>query len=143
MVGQENMKKNKVIVSSILVAVVLIGVSFYGGMKYGQSNKVSVDRTNFGQRNPQIVGNNTLGGNRTLGGMVSGEIISIDDKSITVKSQDGGSRIIFLSASTTISKMTEGNLSDLIVGSNISINGSSNTDNSINAQTIQIRPKVN
>lgn len=137
------MKKNKVIVSSILVAVVLIGVSFYGGMKYGQSNKVSVDRTNFGQRNPQIVGNNTLGGNRTLGGMVSGEIISIDDKSITVKSQDGGSRIIFLSASTTISKMTEGNLSDLIVGSNISINGSSNTDNSINAQTIQIRPKVN
>jgi len=136
------MSKN-IIISSILVVVLLLGVSFYGGMKYGQNHKTSVDRTNLGQRNPQIVGNNTLGGNRTLGGMVSGEIISIDDKSITVKSQDGGSRIIFLSASTTISKMTEGNLSDLIVGSNISINGTNNTDNSINAQTIQIRPQIN
>lgn len=133
------MSKN-IIVSSVIVVVVLIGVSFYGGLKYGQGKSPTFDRTNLGQRNSQLGGNNVLGNNRTIGGMVSGEILFVDAKSLTIKSQDGGSRLIFLSASTTINRMTSGNLEDLVIGSNISVNGSSNTDNSINAQSIQIRP---
>jgi len=132
------MSKN-IIVSSVIIAIVLVSISFYGGLKYGQVKSPTFDRASFGQRSPQLGGNNVLGSNRTMGGMVSGEILSIDDKSLTVKSQDGGSRLVFLSASTTISKMTSGNVEDLIIGSNISVNGSSNTDNSINAQAIQIR----
>jgi hypothetical protein len=135
------MSKNA-IVSSIIIAIVLVGVSFYGGLKYGQGKSPTFDRASFGQRSPQLGGNNILGGNRTMGGMVSGEILSIDDKSLTVKSQDGGSRLIFLSASTTISKMASGNIGDLIIGSGISVNGSSNTDNSINAQMIQVRSQI-
>jgi len=132
------MSKN-VIISAVLVVVVLVGVSFYGGIKYGQSKKPVIDRTNFGQRNTQMMGNNPQGGGRILGGLVSGEVLSIENNSLTIKSQDGGSRIVFLSASTTINKMAEGNLKDISVGSNVSVNGSSNTDNSINAQMIQIR----
>jgi len=134
------MSKN-IIVSSIIIAIVLISISFYGGLKYSQIKSPTFDKASFGQRSPQLGGNNVLGSNRTMGGMVSGEILSIDDKSLTVKSQDGGSRLVFLSASTTVSKMTSGNIGDLIVGSNISINGSSNTDNSINAQIIQLRSR--
>jgi hypothetical protein len=133
------MSKN-LIISAVLVVVVLVGVSFYGGIKYGQSKKPAIDRTTFGQRNTQMMGNTPQGVGRILGGMVSGEILSIENNSLTIKSQDGGSRIIFISASTTINKMAEGNIKDLIIGSNVSINGSSNTDNSINAQAIQIRP---
>jgi hypothetical protein len=135
------MSKN-IIVSSVIIAIVLVVVSFYGGLKYSQGKNPTFDRTSFGQRNPQLGGNNVLGGNRTMGGIVSGEILSIDDKSLTVKSQDGGSRLVFLSASTTISKMASGNIGDLIIGSNISVNGSSNTDNSINAQMIQVRSQI-
>ncbi len=132
------MSKN-IIVSSIIIAIVLAGVSFYSGLKYSQGKNPTFDRASLGQRSPQLGGNNVLGNNRTMGGMVSGEILSIDDKSLTIKSQDGGSRLVFLSASTTISKMTSGSTGDLVIGSNVSINGSNNTDNSINAQMIQIR----
>lgn len=135
------MSKN-IVVLSVIIAIVLVVVSFYGGLKYSQGKNPTFDRTSFGQRNPQLGGNNVLGSNRTMGGIVSGEILSIDDKSLTVKSQDGGSRLVFLSASTTISKMASGNIGDLIIGSNISVNGSSNTDNSINAQMIQVRSQI-
>ncbi len=135
------MSKN-IVVLSVIIAIVLVVVSFYGGLKYSQGKNPTFDRTSFVQRNPQLGGNNVLGSNRTMGGIVSGEILSIDDKSLTVKSQDGGSRLVFLSASTTISKMASGNIGDLIIGSNISVNGSSNTDNSINAQMIQVRSQI-
>jgi len=135
------MSKN-IIVSSVIIAIILVGVSFYGGLKYGQGKKQTFDRASFGQRDLPLGGNNVLGGNRTMGGVVSGEILSIDNKSLTIKSQDAGSRLVFLSASTTISKMTSGSTGDLIIGSNVSINGLSNTDNSINAQMIQVRPQI-
>ena len=135
------MLKNKII-SLVLAGIVIVGISFYLGMQYGQNSKSQMGPGgNFSQRNGQM-GSSTLRGNRSLGGMVSGQILSIDTNSLTIKSQDGGSRIVFLSASTTVNKMTEGAVKDLVVGSNVSVNGGANADNSINAQIIQIRPLI-
>jgi hypothetical protein len=83
---------------------------------------------------------------------VSGEIISKDDKSITVKLMGGnpdnpasgsqsGSKIIFFDQNTAISKMAAGSISDLAAGTQISITGTTNPDGSVIAQTISIRPK--
>jgi len=137
------MQKNKII-SLVVIAIIIIGVSFYGGMKYGQNSKTNLGAGNFSQRMGQfgnMASSTNRGGNRgVFGGAISGQILSIDKSTLTVKDQTGGSRLVFLSASTTVNKMIEGSVKDLVVGSNVSINGATNADNSINAQMIQIRP---
>ncbi|OGF58124.1 hypothetical protein A3B05_02975 [Candidatus Giovannonibacteria bacterium RIFCSPLOWO2_01_FULL_43_160] len=140
---------NKSIVIMIAVTLIVGVGAFYGGMKYAE-NKATASRQ---QRAQQFSGNagvgfsgGTGGGQRGGGarlpdgqGFISGEIISKDDKSVTVKLQDGGSKIVFLSDSMKITKSTDGALSDLEVGQTVSINGTANSDGSITAQTMQLR----
>jgi hypothetical protein len=110
-------------------------------MVYGKSQKGSASNSG------RLQGFNGNGAQRGVrpganGGLVSGQILSQDDKSVTLKLLDGGSKIIFFSASTQITKSATGAVADLTVGENLMINGTTNTDGSITAQTIQIRPKI-
>jgi len=141
----------------IIVIVIIVAVgSFFAGMKYGQSkNSDNLSQRNFQgfenlsaeerqQRIEQMganVGSMRLIGNRDSG-FVLGEIISRDNQSITVKMQDGGSKIIFFSDNTQVSKFTDGNSSDLEVGETVMVNGTTNQDGSITAQSIQMRPQM-
>jgi hypothetical protein len=128
----------KKLVLVVIAAVIVVGGgAFYGGMKYvqGQSpNRQFAANIGAGFRNGQGRGG-TNGG-----GFTSGEIISKDDKSITVKMRDGGSKIVFYSNKTEVSKFVGGTATDLEVGKNASINGTANQDGSIVAQSIQLRP---
>ncbi len=134
---------NKLIAIVIATAVVVGGSAFYGGMKYSE-NKAAADRQ---QRIQQFGGSGTGlrnggSGNRTVGGFASGEILSKDDKSVTIKMRDGGSKIIFYSDTTEVGKFVSGSASDLEVGKNISVNGTANSDGSVTAQSIQLRPNL-
>ena len=151
---------NKLITIVIATAVVVGGGAFFGGMKYAESKSPrgrlsQADFQNLQNLSPeerqqrlQELGANAGagfrggagGGQRGGGGFTAGEIIAKDDKSVTVKLQDGGSKIVFLSDSTEITKSVAGALSDLEIGKNISVNGTANSDGSITAQTIQLRP---
>lgn len=82
-----------------------------------------------------------MGANRNGDGSFTvGQIIAKDDKSITIKSNDGSSKIVFFSDSTTIGKTTQGSATDLNNEENVMVNGQANPDGSITAQSIQIRP---
>lgn len=72
------------------------------------------------------------------GGSLGGEIIDQDDKSITVKLPDGGSRIIFVSDSTQINQSAPATRDDLTKGTQLFVTGSENPDGSVNATRIQV-----
>lgn len=135
---------NKTLLSILVTAVVIGGASFYGGMKYSQSAAVASFRQGGGGGNRQFAGGGLRSG--TGGGMrgdvAAGEILSKDDKSVTVKLRDGGSKIIFLSGSIEVSKFVQGSAGDLSVGDTVVINGKQNQDGSLTAETIQLRPNM-
>ena len=135
---------NKTVITMV-AAVIIAGVGgFFAGMKYDQS-KTLADRQ---ARAQQFGGAAGAGGQRGAGvrasggGLFAGEILSKDEKSITVKLRDGGSKIIFFSDSTQIMKTAAGLLGDLKIGEQVTANGTANSDGSITAQTIQIRPAM-
>jgi hypothetical protein len=120
----------------IILIVIVVGLgAFWGGMKYGQS-KSGPGR--LGQPNEAGMGFKNMK-NGQNGGFTGGEIISMDDQSMTVKIQDGGSKIVFFSDSAKITKSTDGTIDDLKIGENIIVTGETNQDGSVTAQTIQIR----
>ena len=123
----------KTIILIFIVAMAVVGGgAFYGGMKYVESNSPAGGLRGF--RNGKIEGG--------FSGITAGEIISRDDKSITVKLKDGGSRIIFFSDAMEITKLARGSLNDLAVGAEIRVNGSQNSDGSVTAQSIQLSPQI-
>jgi hypothetical protein len=72
--------------------------------------------------------------------MIAGEITAKDDQSITVKSRDGSSKIIFTSGTTQTLKQTSGSLNDLAVGEQVSVAGTADASGNITAKSIQILP---
>lgn len=151
-----NNKKN---ISFGIIGIIVLTIVFYGGVTYGKSQipATSQGTQTFGQNG---VGGGGRGG-RNNGGFVNGQIIAKDANSITVElrafgqnggpntqggtnqpTTGGGSKIIFFDSNTKITKSTEGTPSDLVVGTEVRINGSANTDGSVNAQSVQITPKI-
>ena len=146
-------KKN--IIIDVIVIIIVGTVAFYGGMQYTASKTAQAQLTqggrsggfgggvNGGQRG---AGQGGQGGgqrgsaNGGAGDFVSGQIVSKDDTSVTIKTRDGGSKIVFFSGSTTIDKSVSGASSDLSAGQQVTANGKSNPDGSLAAQNIQIRP---
>lgn len=62
--------------------------------------------------------------------------------SLTIKTSDGSSKIILFSDSTKISKTSDAQLSELTTGQTIAAQGTSNSDGSITAQSIQLNPTI-
>ncbi|KKR23797.1 MAG: hypothetical protein UT53_C0007G0015 [Candidatus Yanofskybacteria bacterium GW2011_GWD2_39_48] len=134
--------RNKYIVFAI-IAIVGLGLGFFSGMKYSQSRSLLAN-IGQGQQRGQF-GNNMAGSARGgINGMsfINGDILSMDTASITVKLKDGGSKIILFPSTVEIGKFTNGTVADLVIGKTVTITGKTNTDGSITAQTIQIRPAM-
>lgn len=128
--------------SVAVIVVVVAGASFFGGMKYSDAKTASAQQARIGQFASRTGGGNgaiRTGGNGG-GGATAGEIISKDDKSITVRARDNSSKIVFLSGSVEVSKMISGTSTDLEIGRTVTVTGTTNSDGSVTAQMIQLRP---
>lgn len=134
-----------------VAGIAIAGAGFYGGIKYDRPKStagIGLARGNFQDLSPEerqariMAGGGRMGGSREGGSAVVGEIISKDDKSITVKLQDGGSKIVFLSEKTPVAKSVDGTASDLKTGERVVIMGTANQDGSMTAQSVQVRPAM-
>lgn len=115
-------------------------------MKYGESKNApgNFSRQNFQnlsaeERQQLFQGNAGVTIQRGMGaGSLYGEVVSLDEQSLTLKTPDGGSKIVFFSTSTTVSEMAQGSKDDIEIGKQIIIGGDENSDGSYTARTIQI-----
>ena len=123
----------------VIIAALAGTTGFFTGMKYSQS-KIADGRQNISRQFGQGT-NAQLGGRRFNARPISGEIVSIDDKSITVKMQDGQSKIVLISESTQINQATQASKTDLKQGTTVAVFGSENSDGSVTAQNIQLNPQ--
>jgi hypothetical protein len=132
----------KKIMPIIITAAILIGGSFYGGMLYGKA------KSSFafpGSDNFQGQARNGFqkGTSQDLNAAVlNGQVIAKDEQSITLKTSDGSSKIVFFSSTTKISKTAEGTVSDIEIGKQIMATAEKNSDGSYTAKTIQLSPRV-
>ncbi len=129
------MKTNQIIIT-VLIAIIVAGAGFFGGMQFEKSKVTSNPTNNFvAMRN----GTGTRFGNRAGNGS-TGQVISQDANSLTIKLNDGSSKIILLSSNTKFSKTDTASLSDIKTGDRIMIIGTPNSDGSETADTIFLNP---
>lgn len=114
-----------------IVVLVVAGVAFFAGTKFSPA----ANQQARGNRAGQFT-NRSEGGGRP----VSGEVLSLDDKSLTVKLPDGSSKIVLLTDNVTVSKTESGTKTDLQIGSKVGIFGTDNSDGTITAANIQLNP---
>ncbi len=128
---------NKTILIAVIAVIVVGAGAFFAGMKYQETKRTTTFRQQLNGRTGggQFQGN----GNRTAGlRPVSGDIISADDKSITVKLADGSSKIVIFSATTEINKANKVGKEELKTGEKVAVFGTQNSDGSVTAQNIQL-----
>ena len=134
------MKNNTV----IIIAIISLVLGFGGGYLF-KNYQVGKMRPNFGSLLPDRQGNgqglqNVQRPQTGFGSMVMGEIISQDENSITVKIQDGSTKIVILGDSTTYSKSQSIEKTELSTGNQVRVSGNANSDGSITAQNVQLNP---
>lgn len=133
--------KKKDILITILVAVITLGVGFFAGMQYQKMQRANFS---FGQGGGQFA--QRAGGNARFGAganrPVVGQIVSVDDNGVTVKMNDGSTKIVVVPSSATINKASTGSKSDLKTGVTIAVFGTNNSDGSVTAQNVQLNPQM-
>lgn len=143
----------KMIVAGVIVVAVFGGGGFWAGMTYAAQNggdsSSRAAQGNFAGRGGRFQnGGNAFGTIASIaGGTLTIELMSGPNASSTASTGSGqagqtgtGSKIVLYDPSTHIGKFTTGTVSDLKVGDNVVVIGTSNPDDSITAQMIQIRP---
>ena len=74
------------------------------------------------------------------GGFLTGTVAAKDSGSITLNTRDGSSHVVLINPATSVSKSVSGAVSDVSVGSTIIVSGTTNSDGSVSATLIQLRP---
>lgn len=144
---------NKNIVSVIVICLIVAGLSFWSGMTYSKNKSA----TSLASRQGAFTQNGGRGGMRggagLGGGVVTGTVLSKDATSLTIElrapnsgakagttTTGGGSKIVLIAPSTQVDKTVSGAVTDVAVGSQVTVIGTTNTDGSVSATSIQLRP---
>jgi hypothetical protein len=142
----------KTVITGVLCAVLAGALGFWGGVTYqkGQTSSSASGNSQRGNGNFQppagfvpgqggANGNSQNGARRFAGGVATGTVLAADAKSITLKIASGGSKTVYLTSTTTISKQETLTASALKVGESVMAVGES-SNGGITARSVQIVP---
>jgi hypothetical protein len=137
---------NKTIIVPIVAAVVFGGAGFWGGMTYAASQRPSFAGGNFaGRGGAGAAGGFARGG--AGGGATFGTILSVDNGSFTVQlptatttGAASGTKLVLFNSSTQVSEMQSVPTNNLKAGQNVTVTGTANSDGSITASSVMVRP---
>jgi hypothetical protein len=139
----------KTVVWAVLAAILAGALGFYGGVVYQKSQAQSAVSGRMGGPGGfpgapgDAGGTGSTSGNRQRafdrGGVATGTILSQNATSITIKTGDGGSKTIFVTAETRVSKQDQLTVADLKVGDQVAAMGQS-ANGGIDARSITVVP---
>ena len=153
----EKTNQNKKLILPVSLSLVFLIVGFASGVLYQKNqfkntitNRIGQFQTGEGMgrgagRNNQNGQGSGMGLRNGAGsGAIFGEVTKIDDTSITIKTVDGGSKIILISDSTAFNKSTSVAKTELKVGSQVRVDGTTDTSTgSVTGKSIEIDPARN
>jgi hypothetical protein len=122
----------KNVVWVVLAAVLFGAIGFWGGVTYQKTQSPSIG---FAGR---FGGSNSTGG-RAPANVATGTVIAQDASSLTIKTASGGSKTVFVSAQTEVSKQEVLKAADIKVGDEVGAFGDA-ANGGITARMIQIIP---
>jgi len=135
--------KGTLAIAGVLIAAVFFATGYFTSKTFSKTsapNGMQFAAGGNGQR--QGAGQTARNMARNpMGGFVNGELVKKDATSFSIKQRDGSLKLVLITSSTKAMKMSEGSLSDFATGQQVMVTGSSNSDGSITAQTVQIRPE--
>jgi hypothetical protein len=145
--------KAKIVIG--VLYVVVAGLFFYGGYAVGHKGNSSSAASQTATRAAGSTTGTTgaagsYAGRRSgaagaaganFGGGVTGQIISMDSSSITVKTQAGSTAIVYYSGTTAVTKEQTATASDLAVGQNVVVRGT-NSSGTVTATNISVVPTL-
>lgn len=137
----------KTVVWAVLAAVLAGALGFYGGVTYQKTQTPTFTRGagqggfgGFGGGQGGAAGGQGRGGaGRFGGGITTGTVIAQDATSLTVKTAAGGSKTVFISSQTSVSKQQVLTPSDIKVGDQVAAIGQT-ANGGVDARVIQIVP---
>lgn len=91
-------------------------------------------------RGPNVRTAGAFGGSRNGAGFLAGTVVSKDAGSLTLNTRDGSSHVVLITPDTTVSKSVQGALTDVTAGATVLVSGTTNSDGSVSANLIQLRP---
>jgi len=129
------MKKYSVHIVWAVAVIVALG----GGYYWGKASSPSSGSGAYSAAGAYGSSTRRFAGGASGGGLATGQIAAIDSSSITLQLANGNSQVVFYSSSTPVSEPTIVPVSKLTVGTNVMIGGTTNSDGSLTAQSIQVR----
>jgi|SRR5579885_3004045 len=129
---------NKILV--VIIVIIVAAGGFFAGMQYQKMQRQSFMGGKGGAVFQQRFGGAGFGGQNANIQAVRGQILNAGNGTMTIKMNDGSTKLVVLSGSTKITKAATASQSDLKTGQTVMVVGSSNSDGSVTAQSVQLNP---
>ena len=131
--------KKEHFIATIVIALVLIVAAYALGAHHATKGRTAGARGAYSGMAGGM-GSGRAGSMTRGAGFLTGTVLSKDASTLTLKMADGSTKIVLYSGSTQVMHTTAGTADDVAVGSQVSVQGTTNPDGSTTASTISIRP---